>query len=108
MEPRTCNPFELPDNVLVPAPSKDVLLSRSDHRKRARMTEVDQSYPFNRSLPESTGDSCMRVGWVPPLPIDDSKADIVDAVKSSDITFVLSETSSGKTSRVPQFILDDH
>ena len=69
---------------------------------------MDQSYPFDRSLPDSFGRSCMPVEWVTELPIDAGKAEIVDTLASSDILILTSETSSGKTTRVPQFILDNH
>ena len=70
------------------------------------MTE-DRSYPFDRGIPDSAGRS-YSAEWVATLPIDASKAEIVDAVANSHITILTSETSSGKTSRAPQFVLDEY
>ncbi|KAL4422052.1 hypothetical protein ABPG77_004868 [Micractinium sp. CCAP 211/92] len=43
----------------------------------------------------------------PPLPVDRSRAAIVDAVFENRITLLLGSTGCGKSSRVPQFLLED-
>eukprot|EP00929_Paragymnodinium_shiwhaense_P053335 TRINITY_DN26689_c0_g1_i1.p1 TRINITY_DN26689_c0_g1~~TRINITY_DN26689_c0_g1_i1.p1 ORF type:complete len:1715 (-),score=543.17 TRINITY_DN26689_c0_g1_i1:425-5569(-) len=42
----------------------------------------------------------------PPLPILDHKEEIVEAVQRNRITIISGETGSGKTTQVPQFLID--
>ena len=107
MEHRRCTPFALPDHAPALPMSQEIVLSRSDYVKKPRLMD-DRSYPFDRGIPDYAGHSCMPSESVTTLPIDASKAEIVDAVANSHITILTSETSSGKTSRAPQFVLDEY
>jgi len=40
------------------------------------------------------------------LPISDSRDEILHAVESNSVTLIRGETGSGKTTQVPQYILD--
>ena len=42
------------------------------------------------------------------LPIGTDWEEIVAAVREAHVTIITSDTGSGKSTRVPQFILDDH
>ena len=44
---------------------------------------------------------------VRPLPVDAYRDKFVANVRCSDVAVALAETGSGKTTRLPQFILDD-
>ena len=42
------------------------------------------------------------------LPIDCAKQEILTAIGEEDVTIITSEKGSGKSTRVPQFVLDEH
>ena len=65
-----------------------------------------QGIPFAVMLRDHT--ASRRIGgWVKELPIDSSKKKILGAIRAADVIFTTAETASGKTTRVPQFVLDD-
>ena len=99
--------FALPAHVAVPPALRDVVLARRGVVKKPRHSDDTQPYPFDTQLPHCTGHSSMGQR-VTTLPIDWSRDEIVHTVDSADITVLVSETASGKTTRAPQFILDDH
>ena len=41
------------------------------------------------------------------LPIAEKKPEIVNSIVNSKVTIIIGETGSGKTTQVPQFILED-
>ena len=97
--------FGLPSHVVVPTHEEGVAMSIQKSAKRVKTT-VRSPYPFDPDLPEYTRVSSMRE-WVDDLPIDRWKKDIIATIQSADVTILTSDTGSGKSTRVPQFVLDD-
>lgn len=87
----------LPPNEL-PGPLNELALALLPARKRTRR-EPPAARSWWPSRMSATAES---------LPIDTSKQEILDVVRSADVTVVQAETASGKSTRVPQYLLDDH
>ena len=97
----------LPDHVSIPLPLNQIALAGN------------VAGPLKRKVAEELGDA--ECGLLSPrhprpsrlrmdadiLPIDHAKSDILEMIRGSEVTFILAETGSGKTTRVPQYVLDD-
>ena len=101
--------FTLPKEVHVPKVPRDlrtIALSNSRPPKKLRVG-IESPYPFDVHLSEFSQWSSMGYD-VEDLPIDTDREEIVAAVRDAHVTIITSDTGSGKSTRVPQFILDDH
>ena len=82
----------------LPGPLNEVALALQSACKRTR-----REPPTHRSWRPSKMSATAET-----LPIDAAKQEILGAVQSADVTVVRAETGSGKSTRVPQYLLDDH
>ena len=99
--------FSIPSHVVPPGILDEVALAGRQLALRTKqMGSQSNTYPFDAGLPEDSLPSSM-CSWVDRLPIDSAKNQIIETIRSADVTIITSETGSGKTTRVPQFILDD-
>ena len=98
--------FSLPLHVAVPGPLNKVALSGAQLRKKAKCSHVQNEYPFDASLSPHARPSQMhrRVDW---LPIDRGSDEILEAISVANVVILTSDTGSGKTTRVPQYVLDE-
>ena len=92
--------FVWPAHVALPRVPHDVALSDPKPPKK-----FEGGLPIH--LPQSFQFSFMH-DWVDDLPIDAAMDEIVAAVREAHVTIITSETGSGKSTRAPQFVLDDH
>ena len=91
--------FVLPAHVALPRVPHDVALSDPKPPKKFESGLLIH-------LPQSFQSSFMH-DWVDDLPIDAARDEIVAAVREAHVTIITSETGSGKSTRAPQFVLDD-
>ena len=82
----------------MPRPLNEIALALAPAKKRQRLG-TDTTSPWWSSRMRATVES---------FPIDDAKDEILKAVGSADVTVVQAETGSGKSTRVPQYLLDEH
>ena len=82
----------------LPGPLNEVALALQSACKRTR-----REPPTHRSWRPSKMSATAET-----LPIDAAKQEILGAVQSADVTVVRAETGSGKSTRVPQYLLDEH
>ena len=89
----------------LPSIEPKIALCTSNRVKRRRYAHLHGCHPFSTNNAEYTAHSS-RSNRLVHLPIDEHRDAILKAVDSSDVVFVTAKTGSGKTTRIPQFILD--
>ncbi|KAJ6928032.1 DExH-box ATP-dependent RNA helicase DExH7 [Populus alba x Populus x berolinensis] len=81
----------------------DAKVERKKYAKDAESSYLRQQQESKRKLKKYKDMLCSRAA----LPIAGLKVDILQMLKENDVLVVCGETGSGKTTQVPQFILDD-
>ncbi|PNT42604.1 hypothetical protein POPTR_004G222900v4 [Populus trichocarpa] len=81
----------------------DAKVERKKYAKDAESSYLRQEQESKRKLKKYKEMLCSRAA----LPIAGLKVDILQMLKENDVLVVCGETGSGKTTQVPQFILDD-
>ena len=99
------NKLILDEHLSLPQVRTKVGVSQDSSAKRYRLEDRHDGHPFRSDGNSNTARSSMKPD-VNRLPIDEHKQTILDAILENDVVIITSNTGSGKTTRVPQFILD--
>ena len=84
----------------------EVPLNRRQRRAAKLMSRAAVGELTHVSTPESESTHETRLGN-PDLPIADRRHEIVDTIRNNQVSIIVSETGSGKSTQVVQYVLDD-